>query len=1202
MPRLILCGLLMLVCLLSLSHGEAKAANVLRRGVNGGCTWEIDDEGLLRIFPTNGHSGALYGYSGDQRDHYEWVNSGYKYTKVFIEPGVSIDTSGRLSKGINYLFATRYGGNNTDQLEYADLHNLDVSNVENMQYLFYGQKNLKEVDCTGWNTSSATSMAHMFHASDTSNGTSPTEAIYGLGDFDTSNVTDMSSMFYACGNLTSLDLSSFDTGNVTTMASMFYNCRSLESLTLSSNFKTGNVTTMSSMFCNCSQLTGLDLSSFDTRNVTHMGSMFYNCSQLTGLDLSSFDTRNVTFMSSMFYACRNLTSLDLSNFITSNVTSMNSMFYNCSSLYEIDLRSFDTTNTTNMNYFFGSTGQLRSVGVGTNTFASTDSSRIMKSGQWERYATFDGMGVYPGETASSLYLVTGNTTQYPNGWWKPAWAETPTHGDVKWHYISEEGRQENEWVKGGDGRTWSYTFKVADENQTYYIWETEPLPPGYEGDWVIGNPLPYNKGDTAVITNRREDYETGGLVISKSIAAGHTSDASFVFDIDIIAPGEPLSGIFGDVVLSDGKATVALKGGESVTLSDIPVGSSYTITEETPAGYTVYPAGGEISGDISEATIYTAAFVNTPPPPPAPGRFTLSKEVTGRFGESGTYEFLVALQGLEGLGSYTYLHLAEGVAPTDPAATTVSFTADSSGNAFVDVTLGAKEKAVFSNLPEGTRYTITEIGGSNWTASYTVTSDQTVTKADGSAETGVDLTTGEEIVEKDENATVTFTNEIFKTQSLKLQKWVEGANPDSDRSFDFTVLFANLEPNTFYSASHRFITVNENQEEVEKVEPFGRFRSDADGYLEWNVQLKHRDVVIFEGLPVGATYQIAEAACPYIASYQIDGEGTVVNIVTPSGSNTEADQSLSTGKETVDDGEEITVLFRNREVELTTVTVKKVWEDGDNLDDLRSPSIKVQLYAGKDADGKPVPYGEPVTLTAKQNGTADKNTWSYTWEDLIAFESDGATRIDYTVREEEVIGYDGWNEEPVITGDAANGYIVTITNKLREVELKLAKVDQEENTIGVAGAEFSLYPSNYLKADGTVDTTVQSLGTFTTVADGNGAPEAVSLGIHPAGVYYLVETKAPDNYVKLASPIKLTIPKTGNATMEINGSSTEVTPAETTGIPSVSFTFTVPNPRGEYILPETGGSGTQMFFISGFSFVLLAGAMMLLGRKKRDTE
>ena len=46
----------------------------------------------------------------------------------------------------------------------------------------------------------------------------------------------MSFMFELCSGLTSLDLTFFDTTNVTDMVSMFYGCSSLSKLALSSSF------------------------------------------------------------------------------------------------------------------------------------------------------------------------------------------------------------------------------------------------------------------------------------------------------------------------------------------------------------------------------------------------------------------------------------------------------------------------------------------------------------------------------------------------------------------------------------------------------------------------------------------------------------------------------------------------------------------------------------------------------------------------------------------------------------------------------------------------------------------------------------------------------------------------------------------------------------------------------------------------------
>ena len=125
---------------------------------------------------------------------------------------------------------------------------------------------------------------------------------------NTSNVTDMYSMFGSCFGLTSLDLSSFDTSKTDNMGNMFESCIKLTSLDLS-NFNTSNVTSMSGMFSNCSSLKSLDLRNFNTSNVTYMSYMFDSCSGITSLDLRNFNTSNVTDMSNMFDGCASLTSI-----------------------------------------------------------------------------------------------------------------------------------------------------------------------------------------------------------------------------------------------------------------------------------------------------------------------------------------------------------------------------------------------------------------------------------------------------------------------------------------------------------------------------------------------------------------------------------------------------------------------------------------------------------------------------------------------------------------------------------------------------------------------------------------------------------------------------------------------------------------------------------------------------------------------------
>lgn len=177
------------------------------------------------------------------------------------------------------------------------------------------------------------------------------EEIEGLEYLNTSEVTNMASMFNNCSGLKSLNLSNFNTGKVTDFQYMFAGCSSVTSLDVSS-FNTENATNMKGMFSGCSSLTSLDLSNFNTSNVTTMADMFMSCWELKSLDLSKFNTSNVKEMISMFSECSALASLDVSSFNTSNVTTMASMFSRCVALTTLDLSSFDTEKVEKMQYMF----------------------------------------------------------------------------------------------------------------------------------------------------------------------------------------------------------------------------------------------------------------------------------------------------------------------------------------------------------------------------------------------------------------------------------------------------------------------------------------------------------------------------------------------------------------------------------------------------------------------------------------------------------------------------------------------------------------------------------------------------------------------------------------------------------------------------------------------------------------------------------
>lgn len=181
-----------------------------------------------------------------------------------------------------------------------------------------------------------------------------------LSNFDTSNVTDMESMFYGCNSLTSIKgLENFDTSQVTNMSQMFYDCAKIRTLNVS-NFDTSNVANMSDMFSMCDLLSDIKgLENFNTSQVTTMESMFYGCDSLTSLNLSNWNTSNVIRAGSMFSFCSGLRTIDLSNWNTRNLKVVASMFDKCKNLETIKgLNNFDTSNTTHFAYMFQDCNKL----------------------------------------------------------------------------------------------------------------------------------------------------------------------------------------------------------------------------------------------------------------------------------------------------------------------------------------------------------------------------------------------------------------------------------------------------------------------------------------------------------------------------------------------------------------------------------------------------------------------------------------------------------------------------------------------------------------------------------------------------------------------------------------------------------------------------------------------------------------------------
>lgn len=125
----------------------------------------------------------------------------------------------------------------------------------------------------------------------------------------------------------------------------------------------------------------------------------------------------------------------------------------------------------------------------------------------------------------------------------------------------------------------------------------------------------------ATFLNTRANPGYGALTVTKTVEAiggAEIPDTQFVFDIALtLEDGENFTGTLrttrtsgetGRLYFNGGAASIRLSHGESVTLSGIPLGTSYTVTERAAQDMRVSSTGSE--GAI-KGTGHMAAFVNT---------------------------------------------------------------------------------------------------------------------------------------------------------------------------------------------------------------------------------------------------------------------------------------------------------------------------------------------------------------------------------------------------------------------------------------------------------------------------------------------------------------------------------------------------------------------------------------------------------------
>ena len=196
--------------------------NIIAQGVEG-VVWELYENGYLLFKPHNGNTTMT-------RNPIE--SSWTKYTEQIKAIGFSekiyapIDSQG--------LFA---GLNN---LEYIETEKLDVSNVVNMEGMFYNdsirnESKIKKLNVSNWNVSNVVNMNRMFM------GLNNLKSL-DVDNWNTSKVKDMYAIFQGLHELNELKMSNFDTTSITkeyNSTNMFTGLRKLLKIKLGDKLANG---------------------------------------------------------------------------------------------------------------------------------------------------------------------------------------------------------------------------------------------------------------------------------------------------------------------------------------------------------------------------------------------------------------------------------------------------------------------------------------------------------------------------------------------------------------------------------------------------------------------------------------------------------------------------------------------------------------------------------------------------------------------------------------------------------------------------------------------------------------------------------------------------------------------------------------------------------------------------------------------------
>ena len=547
-----------------------------------------------------------------------------------------------------------------------------------------------------------------------------------------------------------------------------------------------------------------------------------------------------------------------------------------------------------------------------------------------------------GDDAARGVTVTDAVPQAPV---EPAGADGPALAYVDGSARVVDGAGEASYDDGTKTVTWVLGDVPAGESRTVEFQVTVPWV-GEATEWENVGVARYANNphgpDAELPTDPVRvgtDLGTGALGVSKTVTAADGSEptddqrgARFHFTVRLAHPRVPLPAQvtvdYGDggapvgsetVTIANythlgGMLTVSLSHGQTATVQGLPDGTFYTVTEEPAEGFEA--ERDKASGAVGLAGAQ-AAFVNRALPPDEPdpvlGSLSIAKTVAGAATDDDRARaFTFSLSLLDGEGR----PLAGSFPATmaDGSASEVSH-----GSTFA---LAHGQRVTVGGLPQGTRYAVTEEETEGFEA----------------------VSVGQEgVVPGDAEASATFVN-VRKPQDPEPGPGPEPEEPVGDVAVSKTVDPAGAQDGDFERAFTFVLSLTDGDgaplggtvdaELLDGADVSSLTLGDGGRF-----ELRHGQVLLIHGLPVGTRYAVAEEPSDGFTAAEPTLEGVV-------------EEGSSTGS----------LAFVNRRVAPPALKVEKT----------QAPVAADGTASGLTSDGLQVPEGATVEyrLTVTNTGEA----------------------------------------------------------------------------------------------------------------------------------------------------------------------------------------------------------------------------------------